>query len=327
MSSTFSKTVKTKLEHTLENIAREDDDDEEETRKTMRSSSSSSRYSPHVREFLASRTCREMQTDERFRSWTKKKSLVKEIDEAMACKKQIERILQRDGIDGREGLTFVDLCSGKGFLSIVLSFAFPNAKVEMIDVDESANVEHVKAMKNVRFHRVDVKSKECEKIVEEAGNVSTCVMICGVHLCGDLSRVAIRLWRDARRKMNGRAALVLSPCCLPQRRRHDAFGFHVKDQAKTLNVDNYRLWCIFLSLEMKRCLMEDEEVEKGVGVHMVQDEFMSGRDVKNTFLSCCCAKCPLALPSAVEGIETNGTKRGISASILQASRWKISKTR
>ena len=183
MSSTFSKTVKTKLEHTLENIAREDDDDEEETRKTMRSSSSSSRYSPHVREFLASRTCREMQTDERFRSWTKKKSLVKEIDEAMACKKQIERILQRDGIDGREGLTFVDLCSGKGFLSIVLSFAFPNAKVEMIDVDESANVEHVKAMKNVRFHRVDVKSKECEKIVEEAGNVSTCVMICGVHLC------------------------------------------------------------------------------------------------------------------------------------------------
>ena len=89
-SKTLSKTVKTKLEHTLENIAREEDD-EEETRKTMRSSSS--RYSPHVREFLASRTCREMQTDERFRSWTKKKSLVKEIDEAMACKKQIERIL------------------------------------------------------------------------------------------------------------------------------------------------------------------------------------------------------------------------------------------
>ena len=315
-------TVKTKLEHTLENIAREEEErgDEKET-KTI-----TSRYSPHVREFLASRTCREMQTDERFRSWTKKKSLVKEIDEAMACKKQIERILQRDGINGGEGVTFVDLCSGKGFLSIVLSFAFPNAKVEMIDVDESANVEHMKAMKNVRFHRVDVKSKVCEKIVEEAGNVSTCVMICGVHLCGDLSRVAIRLWRDARRKMNGRAALVLSPCCLPQRRRHDAFGFHVKDQAKTLNVDNYRLWCIFLSLEMKRCLMEDEEGEKGVGVHMVQDEFMSGRDVKNTFLSCCCAKCPLALPGDIE-VETNGKKRGISASILQASRWKISKTR
>ena len=63
----------------------------------------------------------------------------------------------------------------------------------------------------------------------------------------------------------------------------------------------------------------------GGGVHMVQDEFMSG--VKNTFLTCCCAECP-PLPAVCSGeseSKTNGNKAGISASILQASRWKISR--
>ena len=247
-------TKKTKLEYTMENCRE-----------------NPNRYSPYVGEFLHSKVCAEMRENVLFQSWTRKASLVKEIEEATACVKQIERVLKKkkrgvlieeeealSGVyNGGEGLTFVDLCSGKGFLSIALSFAFPNARVEMMDRDERANVEHVEAMKNVTFRRVDVTSEECEKIVEDAANASKFVFICGVHLCGDLSRVAIRLWRNVRRRMDGRAAIVLSPCCLPQRRRHDAFGFHVKDQARALKVDNYRLWCIFLSLEMRRCLLED----------------------------------------------------------------------
>ena len=316
-------TKKTKLEYTIENCLQ-----------------NPSKYSPYVSEFLHSKVCAEMRENVLFQSWMRKSSLVKEIEEATACVKQIERVLKKkkrgvlieeeealSGVyNGGEGLTFVDLCSGKGFLSIALSFAFPNARVEMMDRDESANVEHVEAMKNVTFRRVDVTSEECEKIVEDAANASKFVFICGVHLCGDLSRVAIRLWRNVRRRMDGRAAIVLSPCCLPQRRRHDAFGFHVKDQARALKVDNYRLWCIFLSLEMRRCLMEDGGGGRGGGgVHMVQDEFMSG--VKNTFLTCCCAECP-PLPAICPGeseSKTNGNRTGISASILQASRWKISR--
>lgn len=312
-------TTKTKLEYTIENCRE-----------------NPHRYSPYVSEFLRSKACAEMRENVSFDSWMRKSSLVKEIEEATACLKQIERVLMKTkkreaeealSRNGGEGLTFVDLCSGKGFLSIALSFAFPNARVEMMDRDESANVEHVEAMENVTFRRVDVTSEECEKIVEDAANTSKFVFICGVHLCGDLSRVAIRLWRNVRRRMDGRAAIVLSPCCLPQRRRHDAFGFHVKDQARALKVDNYRLWCIFLSLEMRRCLMEDGGGGRdGGGVHMVQDEFMSG--VKNTFLTCCCAECPplpAVCPCESES-KTNGNKVGISASILQASRWKISRT-
>jgi hypothetical protein len=301
-------TKKTKLEYTLENIK-----------------SKPHEYSPYVREFVESKVCAEMRKNEKFHSWLRKKSLVKEIEEATACLRQIERVMKkrREREDDGEGITFVDLCSGKGFLSIVLSFKYPKARVEMIDLDETANMEHVAAMENVNFHCLDVTSRECEKIVEEAGKVSKFVVICGVHLCGDLSRVAIRLWNEARQRMNGECAIVLSPCCLPQRRRHDAFGFHVKDQARLLKVDNYRLWCIFLSLEMRRCLMEDGDGDPGRGgVHMVQDEFMTGNDIKNTFLTCCCAKCPPSLAATTNG----GKKRGISASILQASRWKIAKT-
>ena len=42
----------------------------------------------------------------------------------MKTRERAEEALSRNG---GEGLTFVDLCSGKGFLSIALSFAFPNA--------------------------------------------------------------------------------------------------------------------------------------------------------------------------------------------------------
>ena len=63
----------------------------------------------------------------------------------------------------------------------------------------------------------------------------------GVHLCGDLSRRAVQLWRAC-----GADALVLCPCCLPRRRRADAFGFHVVDLARKMRVDGYGLWCTML---------------------------------------------------------------------------------
>ena len=216
-------TVKTKLEHTLENIAREEEEERGDEKETK---AITSRYSPHVREFLASRTCREMQTDERFRSWTKKKSLVKEIDEAMACKKQIERILQRDGINGGEGVTFVDLCSGKGFLSIVLSFVFPNAKVEMIDVDERER----RTREGDEKCEVSPRRRQVESVREDRGRSRER----DVYMRDDMRSALVRRLvarRDSiverRSEENERPsrALVLSPCCLPQRGDTTRLGF------------------------------------------------------------------------------------------------------
>ena len=100
-------TTKTKLEYTIENCRE-----------------NPHRYSPYVSEFLRSKACAEMRENVSFDSWMRKSSLVKEIEEATACLKQIERVLMKTkkreaeealSRNGGEGLTFVDLCSGKGF--------------------------------------------------------------------------------------------------------------------------------------------------------------------------------------------------------------------
>ena len=69
---------KTKLEYTLENIK-----------------SKPHEYSPYVREFVESKVCAEMRKNEKFHSWLRKKSLVKEIEEATACLRQIERVMKK----------------------------------------------------------------------------------------------------------------------------------------------------------------------------------------------------------------------------------------
>lgn len=134
----------------------------------------------------------------------------------------------------------MDLCSGKGFLSTMLAWEFPKARVYMCDNDESLELTHLSSLPTVHFHLQDLFSDEAEATVREAGRETKCIVV-GIHLCGELSRRAIQIWRDT-----GAAALIMSPCCLPRRRRHDVFGFHVKDQAKKMKVSNYQLWCTML---------------------------------------------------------------------------------
>ena len=146
-----------------------------------------------------------------------------------------------------EGLSLVDLCSGKGFLSTMLAWEFPKASIHMCDFDDSLELSHLSSLPNVQYHHQDLFSKDAEDTVAAAvsgggggGDNNACIII-GVHLCGELSKRAIQLWRTT-----GAAAIVLSPCCLPRRRRHDAFGFHIKDQAKRLKVPSYQVWCTLL---------------------------------------------------------------------------------
>lgn len=179
-----------------------------------------------------------------------------------------------------EGLSFVDLCSGKGFLSTMLAWEFPKAAIHMCDFDTRLELSHLWNLPNVQFHLQDLYSKEAEDTVAAAVSASrrtrggACIIV-GVHLCGELSRRAIQLWRDA-----GAAALVMSPCCLPRRRRHDVFGYHVKDQAKKMKVPSYQLWCTMLygllPLGEAHCNM------------CVDDEFVSSP--YSTFMTACWPK-------------------------------------
>jgi hypothetical protein len=84
-------------------------------------------------------------------------------------------------------------------------------------------------MRNVSFHLEDMFHDDAARTVRDAVDSAHldggyCLVV-GVHLCGDLSRRAVQLWREC---------------------GADAFGFHVVDLARKMRVDGYGLWCTML---------------------------------------------------------------------------------
>ena len=202
--------------------------------------SDSVRTNPYLRRFVEEEEelVSEFQHNPAFDRWRRKASFKKELTEAYGALARIEsRCLPRRSDKGA-GLAFVDLCAGRGMLSIVLARRFPEAEIHMIDNDARIKLDHLASLPTVTSHLLDLHSDAAEDVVSSAtARNETCVVV-GVHLCGDLSRRAVQLWRRA-----GAAALVLSPCCLPRRRRHDVFGYHVIDQARRMRRDPHALWC------------------------------------------------------------------------------------
>jgi hypothetical protein len=94
----------------------------------------------------------------------------------------------------------------------------------------------------VEHHLLNIQSAEALDLVRGAARDATraCIVV-GVHLCGDLSRRAVQLFLETEAR-----ALVLCPCCLPRRRRHDVFGFHIVDQARSLKREPHSVWCMAL---------------------------------------------------------------------------------
>ena len=215
---------------------------------------------PHLRAFAATPLRRALLEDARFDYWRRYSRCKKELIESWAALEQLRRCVRRlfpssaaaaDAGAHRTGagLVFVELCSGRGCLSMLLAHEFPDATIHMCDADARMKLTHLThpSMRNVTFHLEDIFRDEAEFTVRdavaeaEAFNGGGKCLVVGVHLCGDLARRAVELWRRA-----GAHALVLCPCCLPRRRRADAFGFHVVDQARKMRVDSYALWCVML---------------------------------------------------------------------------------
>lgn len=104
-----------------------------------------------------------------------------------------------DGLGDGEGVVFFDLCSGKGFTSILLAHRYPKARVLMFDKNEKMNLRHLESQhlaSRVTFHPADLYAEDTAALVRDAvilhgANGSAIV---GVHLCGDLARRAIELW-------------------------------------------------------------------------------------------------------------------------------------
>lgn len=220
----------------------------------------------HEASFSRSRLCAALRDDPALDSMARHKRLKKEITEAHAALAQVRRALRGHGdLGGGERLTFVELCSGRGFLALVLGDAFPRARIRMIDNDTRMDISHVKAYSSVNtsFHALDLLSDECEEFIREAaasGGDGDLVVLVGVHLCGILSHRAIEIYE----RIPEVAALVVAPCCLPRRRRHDVFGYHCKDIAHSVGVDPHQCWAtqLFfrLPLSSKRNMVVDHDM-------------------------------------------------------------------
>lgn len=129
--------------------------------------------------------------------------------------------------------TIVDLCSGFGFLGMILSEVLQPEAVERIhlvdqmwpmgNATESGPTqitwEHIRAPGwpiPLRTRKTNLKKgaemRQLEKYV--IGSASGSVIVAGVHLCGTLAIKAIELFNRRRDKI---AMICLKPCCLPGR--------------------------------------------------------------------------------------------------------------
>jgi hypothetical protein len=158
---------------------------------------------------------------------------VKEMNECAPVVIAVREAIRRRASADSAPTTIVDLCSGFGFLGMLLSEVLEPEAVERIHlVDQMwpmANAkesgptqitwEHIHAPGwpiPLRTRKTNLKKgaemRQLEKYI--IGSASGSVIVAGVHLCGALAIKAIELFNRRRDKI---AMICLKPCCLPGR--------------------------------------------------------------------------------------------------------------
>ena len=97
------------------------------------------------------------------------KSLRKELIEAYA----VIEVLESHVLRGRRVDHLVDLCCGKGYLSLILALEFPHAQVLMVDSNHKIKFEFLRGFPSLRFVEADVNADGFEKQLEGFLSTST----------------------------------------------------------------------------------------------------------------------------------------------------------
>lgn len=182
----------------------------------------------------------------------KRDRVVKEVIESIPIIDAVNTWIQDPCLaDNMQNVTIIDLCSGKGYLSMILSEYLPPDRVKKFVLVDKAwpmcysepkphhiNWAHIYGdlVETDYFNtwpiplhtsKQDMKQKSAigqfEKRFAEGP-----VIILGVHLCGTLSIQAIKLFQT----LPNAKLLVLKPCCLPGM-------FHAKHQ-EDFEIGRYR---------------------------------------------------------------------------------------
>jgi hypothetical protein len=191
-----------------------------------------------------------------------KPSLRKELSESMAIIKAVEAVLARTqrsaDCDGRT--VFVDCCCGAGLTSVLLSSAFPNARVLGLDLLSPRILSHLRSQ-NASIHQADLFSAD-SMLCALAAEDGVSLILIGMHLCGFLSTKLIELFSTLG---SACAAVILSPCCLPSNAKAGQTSFgNLCRRAAAVGIGQHDYWCLELVQRLR--------LEAGVSVDLKQDD-------------------------------------------------------
>ena len=237
---------------------------------------------PGVWRWLSNRDImRALLFDKRFYSLSSHKQIKKEMTEATEQMDTMHELLKQagaagDGLQSTDGkrLIVIDVCSGKGFFGVLMTYYFKQATIILCDKDRKMSKEHFAAMDRVHFHLVDICRKGfslarwIEQRIEEAIAAAIgagsdedasavddyIVVITGLHLCGNLSHVLAEAFVGLCVPTAVKICLLqLVPCCFPKRDKS------VLLEAKQLGKEPLMHWCEKLKAE----IAEEKVVKMG----------------------------------------------------------------
>mmetsp|Transcript_38979 Transcript_38979/g.83190 ORF Transcript_38979/g.83190 Transcript_38979/m.83190 type:complete len:392 (+) Transcript_38979:223-1398(+) len=183
----------------------------------------------------------------------KKERVVKELIESAPIIESVKRFVESNNRESDEKITVIDLCSGKGYLSMFLSEILPEEKVErFVLVDKAWAIASNKTLELKPHHmnwdhiyglnprtdesyfltwpillytsKQDLKQSCNQRQMKKHLFEKTAgpIILLAVHLCGTLSIKAVDMFNNN----NNVKLFALKPCCLPQMvyaRRGDVF--------------------------------------------------------------------------------------------------------
>lgn len=164
----------------------------------------------------------------------KRDRVVKEVIEAIPIIDEVDQWIRQHQVS--QNVTIIDLCSGKGYLSMILSEYLPPDKVKKFVLVDKAwpmcfaepqphhmNWDHIYANYSegrsyfttwpIPLHtsKQNLKIASAFRGLVKRLSTNDPVLVLGVHLCGTLSIQAINLFQQ----LPASKLLILKPCCLP----------------------------------------------------------------------------------------------------------------
>lgn len=211
-------------------------------------------YPRYVAKWLKASWFPLVRQDPSFYSFLNHKTLPKEFAESYEAYKQVKQCFKKSTeaqeaakapavIEGatvpstpskstKERLLFVDMCCGKGFLSVLLNYKFPEAHILMVDNMAKINLDHLQNLPRIDFWMTDITTKKFISDLTLRCSDYKAVILVGIHLCGNLSEHFIQAFHD----VPNAVSMVLCPCCISKKQTE------LLERARRESISNYELW-------------------------------------------------------------------------------------